>query len=48
MKRCFALCAFTALLAALWFPVKYLAKKKFSPLTLIAIAACRGVLVYGL
>ena len=38
----------TALLAALWFPVKYLAKKKFSPLTLIAIAACLGVLVYGL
>ena len=38
----------TALLAAIWFPVKYLRKKKFSPLTLIAIAACLGVVVYGL
>jgi len=36
----------TALLAAVWFPVKYLMKKKFSPLALIGIAACLGVLIY--
>ena len=38
----------TLLLAAVWFPVKYLAKKKFSPLKLISIAALLGVSIYSI
>ena len=38
----------TLLLAAVWFPVKYLAKKKFSPLKLISIAALLGVIIYSI
>lgn len=38
----------TLALAAVWFPVKYGKKKKFSPLLLIAIAACLGVVIYAI
>lgn len=37
----------TLLLAVIWFPAKYLAKKKISPIRLIGIAALLGVVVLG-
>lgn len=38
----------TAVLAVILFGSKYLLKKKLSPITLILIAACLGMLVYGI
>ena len=39
--------AITAVLAVILFGSKYVLKKKLSPITLICIAACIGIAVYG-
>ena len=39
--------AITATLGAIFFGSRYLLKKKLSPITLICIAACLGVILYG-